>query len=148
MIQVLPIIAAIFWALHYVLFERLLENVSMATFTLISAVIGFSLAFAIASVEGDPISFSPFADNKIILLMVVLMITQVIATLATNYAIKFVSATYAAIGEVSYPLFIPVFGFVLFGWRQWNTDILIGGSLIMVGVYILVHGQFKLTPPG
>jgi len=139
-----PIIAAALYGLGFVLIERAMQSINVATYMFIGGVMGFVIAAALWVFKNEPISFS-FMNEKWTTIAIIVGATAApgLGWLLTTYAIKNVSATYAAFGEVSYPLFAIVFGFLLFGIRYFNWNVLIGGSLIMIGSFILVYGQIR-----
>ena len=57
-------------------------------------------------------------------------------------SIKYINATYAATIEICYVLFVPVFSYIIFGYRNFNLTTLFGGAIIFIGVLIVIRGQY------
>lgn len=45
-----------------------------------------------------------------------------------------------AFAEISYPLFIPIFAYLLFARQELSPSISIGGGLILLGSIIIARG--------
>ena len=57
---------------------------------------------------------------------------------------KNISATYAAIGEISYPIFVALFSYFFFRNRDLDWSMALGGLLIMVGSVIVITDKIKI----
>ncbi len=137
-----PIFAAILWGISYALFEDLLQRISVATLTLAYGVFGIFIALIVACGEKQPIDFKPVLSSfNLFFTLAVFALVSVSATLLTTYATKYVSATYASIGEIAYPIFTVLFVYLIFGVNQLNTWTVIGGLMIMSGICVMILGQ-------
>jgi len=65
------------------------------------------------------------------------------AWLLTSTVTKHISPTYAAIGEVAYPIFVPIFAYLLFREKQWDWSTIAGGGLIFMGLFILIFSKIR-----
>lgn len=137
-----PIFAAILWGVSYALFEDLLNKVSVATITLVYGFLGVFMAFIVGYAEKQPIDFKPILSSfNVFVTLTVFALVSVSATLLTTYATKHISATYASIGEIAYPIFTVLFIYLIYGVNQLNLWTVIGGLLVMSGICVMVFGQ-------
>lgn len=141
----LPIIAAVLWGVCYAFMEQGLNSISVATITFLFGVGSILVSFCIPLFGGEAINFKPLLNKELFIILIVAVLSARIADVATTYAIQNVSATYAALGEISYPLFIPLIAFLAFGHNQLSAHTVIGGLIILTGVTILVYGQMNTS---
>ena len=139
----LPVIAAILWGLCYAFMEQSLKSISVATITLFFGIGSIIASLVIPLFGGSAINIKPLLNKESFLIILVVILSARIADVATTYAIQNVSATYAALGEISYPIFIPIFAYLIFSRNQFNLHTIIGGLIILIGVGILIYGQFN-----
>ncbi|MBL4803809.1 MAG: EamA family transporter [Alphaproteobacteria bacterium] len=140
---ILPIFAAMLYGLAFALMEKALQITNVVTYMLIGSAISIPLVLALVQIKKEPLDFG-FLQNKMDALIVLLaVIAPAAGWFLTAYTIKNVNAGYAAFAEVSYPLFTIIFLFVLFGIKHFEWHLLLGGSLVMLGSFILVMGQMK-----
>ena len=133
----LPIFAAIAWGLHYLFIERSLEQVNAGTFWLLSATVQMILAVCILAFGPESFSVKPVMQHKFFWFFALTILTGVIAEACTLYAIAGNGAAYAAFGELAYPLFILLFGFLIYGQTGLSVMQIIGGGLILLGAVLL-----------
>jgi drug/metabolite transporter (DMT)-like permease len=57
------------------------------------------------------------------------------------FAIGAKNATVASLIEISYPLFVAFFAWLLFRESQLNWSVLIGGAMILGGVFVVWSGN-------
>lgn len=139
-----PLLTAAIWGLSYALAGKAVQEHSFIAFYLYegaaSMLIG-AIAWMFARDPGDMLSPLRMEGDSIYFFGALL--TSAIAGFLTLLVLKHVSPTYAAIGEVAYPLFVPVFAYLLFREKQWDATTVIGGALIFVGLFILIWGQYR-----
>lgn len=139
----LPILSALLWAVSYTFLEETLDATSVATIYLFIGISTCFIAFLLPLLGGEPISMGHLSDKRPLFILLVAIVAAEIAGLATTLAIKNVNATYAAIGEISYPIFIPIIAWFLFQQNQVNFSTVCGGILVILGVAILLVGQMR-----
>lgn len=142
LILFLPILTAAIWGLSYALSGRAVENHSFIAFYIYegtASVLMGLIAWMLVKEPGDILS--PFKTEGLYFFGA--LICSAIAGFFTLLVLKHVSATYAAIGEIAYPLFVPLFAWLLFREKQWDASTVIGGALIFLGLAILIYGQYK-----
>lgn len=138
-----PIVAAILYGLGFSLMDRALQVTNVITFMLVDLLIAIPLILALIKISGEPLSWE-FLNNKTdIAILVAAVAIPTIGWFLTAYTVKNISAGYAAFAEVSYPLFTIIFLFLIFGIRNFDWHLLLGGMLVVTGSFILVLGQLS-----
>ena len=138
--------AALFWGISYVLLEEVFKSVNLATITFVGGAIAILISFVIHKFSAEPITLGPILQNKrILLLFVAMIIFAEAANLVTNIAIRDISAVYAAIGEISYPVFIPLVAWAIFGRSELSTEMIAGGALVIAGAFLLIVSSYSNT---
>jgi|SRR5579885_891276 drug/metabolite transporter (DMT)-like permease len=137
---VYAILAAVLWGLNYAIAERILHNISTVTLLALEMLIG-GLLFLI-------ISYFTHLKTDLYLLSTQLKIfwltlIEIIIVLAANFfivsSIRGKDATVAGIVELIYPLFTILFTWILFRENHVNTQVIIGGGLILLGVFVISY---------
>lgn len=136
----LAVAAAALWGLTYCLDERLLGSLSVPKLYLLHAVSGAVVVATTLWWRGESlrelVRFDGVAQQP--LTVAATMLVSTLASLAIFSSIRVLGASRAALLEISYPLFVVAFGFVLFQHRpQW--PVLAGGLLILLGSAIIVR---------
>ena len=90
------------------------------------------------------IELTPVLQKPIIYYAAFALIAAVMGISCMLFAMKNVSATYAAIGELGYPFFTAVFAYLIFHERQAGLPTMVGGALIFLGCLIVVIGKMKV----
>jgi drug/metabolite transporter (DMT)-like permease len=68
------------------------------------------------------------------------MLVATIAALSILKSIQLLGAQRAAVFEISYPLFVVLFGALLFG-QSVSPRVLIGGLLIFAGAFVIMKSE-------
>ncbi len=141
-----PLIAACFYGLAYVFFEKVIAGINLTTFYFTGATMMMitSICYGLWNHQSVSYAFAKETPSLLVMLVLGVMISS-LGWLFTTHGIKGTSAVYAAMGEISYPLFTVLFAFLLFGVRNWGLTTLLGGAMIMAGSFILVYGQTKAS---
>ena len=138
----LPIIAAVFWGATYVVTEKVFQFVSVPTWLALAGISCIIVALLMPVAGFPAIDFTPVLSEQVLGWVIFGLILARLADVSILSAIKHVNATYAAVGEISYVFFVPVFSFLIFGYRTFNFTTLIGGLVIFAGVVIVIRGQY------
>jgi drug/metabolite transporter (DMT)-like permease len=138
---IFPFLSAALYGLGYVLIERLLKHVPIATFTFFSAITLGIICGLVGFLRKDSFSLDFLSDKKIAWLFVFTIVANAGGWIVTQMALKHTSAEFVSFAELTYPLFTLFFLFVLFNQSQFNWQSLFGGALVMIGAAILVMGQ-------
>lgn len=146
LILLLPILTAILWGLSYALAGKAVETHSFIAFYIYegtaSVVMGL-IAWMLVKEPGDMLS--PFKFDADGIYFFGSLAASAVAGFLTLYVLKHVSPTYAAVGEIAYPLFVPIFAYLLFNQRQWDWPTIVGGTLIFSGLFVMIYGQHKMS---
>ncbi len=139
-----PFISAALYGLGYLMIERFTTNISVTAFLLLSCMVGFFNVCMLWLIKREPIDYTPLLERPS--LLIALIATLIVASsgwMLTNFSIRGTSAAYAAMGEIAYPFFVLLFGFLFFGLRHLDASTMIGGALIFAGSFIMVYGRVK-----
>ncbi|MCA1805896.1 MAG: EamA family transporter [Xanthomonadaceae bacterium] len=74
-------------------------------------------------------------------LIMVIALTSLLGTVFLYLAIGGKSATLAAVIEISYPVFVALFTWLLFREAHINASVVIGGALVFAGVVTIILGN-------
>lgn len=136
---ILAIGASLFWGLSYVSSEQLYKKVSVLTgfglTSLFAAIFVLTLSWLNGSLEKD---FAQISSSKTVFgWLVAAILTTFLAELCIGFSITTKNATLASLIEISYPLFIVLFGWILLRYNYLNTYSVAGGICIMIGVLLV-----------
>jgi len=124
--------------LQYVLLEKLLMRIPSVLFFAISSTVSLLLRWAILAIQKTPLPFkSYFQDTQTLRLIVAVTVLFLIGNVMIVFAIKGKNVTVASLIEISYPLFVVLFGYLLYRNTQLNTGTIIGGVCIFVGIALV-----------
>ncbi len=136
-----PIVAAMFYGMAFIFTEKAMQSINVASYIFLVALVELLLALGLMKFKAEPLTWD-FMQNKIdFTIVLIAVMSPALGWLFTTYAIKNTSAVYAAMGEISYPIFTVLFAFLFFGVRNFDWTVFLGGVLIMAGSFILVYGQ-------
>ncbi len=141
---IFAISASALWGLSYALSEQIYKYASIYTTLAIDTLI-ISIAFFIAAyVKGvlrvDLVAIT--TSSKVFWLFAAGVIVFAAAELLIALSITSKNATLAGLVEMSYPIFIALFTFLIFREEHLNVGTAIGGFLIFSGVaavYVFNH---------
>ena len=132
------IFAAILWGFNYALAERILHSISPISLLALEMLAGaffFSIISYFTTMKRD---FHILATDSSVLWFTLAEIAVVIlASYFIVSSIRFKNATVAGIVELIYPLFTILFTWFLFSESHLSLSVIIGGSLILIGVLII-----------
>jgi drug/metabolite transporter (DMT)-like permease len=131
--------ASLLWGLTYTLDEQIYKYVSVTTSLAVASFVTFLATIAYSYFSGVLIQdITIVALSKRALWYVLFgVLTFLAAELFIGFSISHKNATLAGLIEISYPLFIAVFSYVLFREQQTSLATFIGGILIFFGVLII-----------
>ncbi len=130
--------AAVIWGLHYPLVDNALKRLSpigvlMLTaipILLVSVLFNRQLIADYQAIKG--------MDWGSRLLVVALSVTSMLGSLLLYLSISSRNATLASVIEISYPVFVVVFSYLLFRQAHLNVSVLVGGALVFAGVTLII----------
>ncbi|MFA6256481.1 MAG: EamA family transporter [Candidatus Absconditabacterales bacterium] len=136
---VYSLIVAVTRGVNYALLDKLLINMPIIILCLGCSLLN-SLFFGIIFFLGKyNLNFKKyFQDTHTIRLFILVTVLFLIGNALILVAIKNKNATVASLIEISYPIFVVIFSYLLFKNTNLNTGTIFGGLLIIAGV-ILVY---------
>lgn len=135
----LAVAAAVLWGLLYVLDERLLAGMSIYRLYFLHSLAGVAIAGTVLLAQGEsPASLLRFTWPGVGLpLVLATMAVVALACLAIFASIQALGASRAAVLEISYPLFVAIFAWLLYR-HPVPWPVIIGGIFIFIGSAIIV----------
>jgi drug/metabolite transporter (DMT)-like permease len=135
---VFAILAAILWGFNYALAEKILHSISTVTLLALEMFAGAIFFIVIACFTTMKKDLNVLMTEPRVLWLTILEIAVVIfASFFIVSSIRFKNATVAGIIELIYPLFTILFTWYLFHESHVNLPVIIGGSLIFIGVIVI-----------
>jgi drug/metabolite transporter (DMT)-like permease len=137
---ILSLLASFFWGLLYVLRGQIYSKISIYTSISISAFFVFVVALIISLSSGNfHKDIVAIASSKQLLLYVIsAMAILLLAEIFIASSIVAKNATLAGLIEVSYPIFIALFSYILYK-NQVSLQTIIGGACIFIGIFIVYY---------
>lgn len=130
--------AAVIWGVHYPLIDFALRRVSLVTVLLLTALPIVLLApFFHRALLADVAALQRMGtgDRATVLS---LALTSLLGSVLLFVSIVGKNATLASVIEISYPVFVALFAFLLFRQVHVNASVLAGAALVFAGVMIIV----------
>jgi drug/metabolite transporter (DMT)-like permease len=134
---VYALLAAIGWGLVYALEQRVLTHFSPALVLVVNSVCALIILVPFVLLRGE-IGVLAKAGSSSLWLLLGVSVLAALTNLLILVSIKELNAPTAAIIEVSYPIFVAVASYFLFGFRP-TPALLVGGALIMAGVIVIIY---------
>ncbi len=134
------LLAAVLWGLAYTFSERLLKTGISPAFLMLSIeALTLPIILAIVLKSGNlQEQISILFSNKAAIFMCVFMAFAIIGgNLLILYSMSEKNATITSLIEISYPLFVFIFSWIIFREIQINWQQAIGGLLIFIGVVVI-----------
>ncbi|MFM7159678.1 MAG: EamA family transporter [Planctomycetaceae bacterium] len=143
----LAVLASALWGLTYCLDERILQSQSIYRLYYLHTVGGVVLTAPLLWWQGEslwPWAISTPVDSQpasaTVGLMLFTMLIATVAALSILKSIELLGAQRAAVFEISYPLFVVLFGALLFRHAV-SPRVLIGGALIFAGALVIMKSE-------
>jgi drug/metabolite transporter (DMT)-like permease len=130
--------AALMWGIHYPLVDHALKRVSLVTVLLLTALpIVLVAVFAARDIAADyaALRTMPWTDQ---LAIFGLAVTSFGGTVLLYLSITGKNATLASLIEISYPVFVALFAYLLFRQIHFNANVILGAVLVFAGVGIII----------
>ncbi len=136
---IFALLASAFWGITYVVNEQVFKHISVTTaFAVDFLVIGLlALVWGLhtGEIKADARTISSSGEVSWLVLsgIAVLLIAEIFIALS----IVNKNATLAGLIEITYPLFIALFAYILFRESQLTLMTALGGLLILSGVFVV-----------
>lgn len=136
----LALSASLFWGLSYVFNEEIYKHMSVFTaLSIMSFAIFIATAFmAYVTDNLKPDLVALATSKRLVWYLVGGIMALLIAELFIGFSITAKNATLAGLIEISYPIFIALFSFILFR-SVVNLPTMLGGMIIFVGVFVIYY---------
>lgn len=133
--------AAITWGIHYPLLDFALKRLSVYGVLLLTVLpVFFLMPLFMRELASDIDSFGllPVKEQWTILAVAV---TSTIGAFLLFLSINSKNATLTSLIEISYPVFVIFFAYLLFKQFHANLSVMIGGLLILLGAIIIIYNN-------
>ncbi len=130
--------ASLFWGIGYVLNEEIYKKISLYSYLAIASFVVFLISLLIAyfnnSIKSDFIEI--ISSKRTLLYVLGGIVTLVIAEFSIGSAIVAKNAVLSSLIELSYPVFIALFSYLLFR-NNITISTVVGGIIVIFGVFII-----------
>ena len=130
--------AALVWGVHYPLVDYALKRISVFSVLLLTAVpVLLLLPWYQRTLKNDIVVWQglPWSERLPIL---AIAITSLLGAVLLYVSISGKNATLASLIEISYPVFVALFAYLLFRELHVNASVLIGAALVFSGVALII----------
>jgi drug/metabolite transporter (DMT)-like permease len=133
--------AALMWGVHYPLVGFALQRISLIGVLLISVVPVFFLApFFSAQLNADMQNFRGLPASEQLMVSVI-GFTSLAGAAFVYLAISSKNATLASLIEITYPVFVALFSYLMFRHVQVNASVIIGGLMVIAGAGLIIYNN-------
>jgi drug/metabolite transporter (DMT)-like permease len=130
--------AALVWGIHYPLVDHALKRISLVSVLLLTAAPVLLVApFFHRTIAADYAAWSAM-EAGVKGTVLALALTSLAGSVLLFLSIAGKNATLASLIEISYPVFVAVFAFVLFREVQISRSVVVGGLLVFAGVATII----------
>jgi len=140
----LPLVAACGTGLNYAMNGRIMQTISMPTWICLWGITALVYGLSLHFLTPMKIDFAAALTKPVIFYIMISLVASMTAWITMLFVLKNISATYAAIGEISYPFFTALFTYLLFQSRELDMPMAIGGLLIMIGSIVVISDKIKI----
>lgn len=130
--------AALTWGVHYPLVGFALTRISLFSVLLISVLPIFLLVpFYFNQVASDVGTLQQLPAREQMMIMVI-GITSLLGAAFVFLAIGSKNATLASLIEITYPVFVAFFSYVIFKHVHVNASVILGAVMVMAGATLII----------
>ncbi len=132
--------ASLFWGLTYVFNEQVYKKISVFTSLGIASLVIFIITIFISYFSGNlkPDILSIASSKQLLYYVIGGIIVLLIAELFIGFSITSKNATLAGLIEISYPIFIALFSYLLFKDKI-TIPTVVGGMIVFFGIFIIYY---------
>ena len=130
--------AALVWGVHYPLVDHALKKLSLVSVLLLTALPIVVLALLFHRTLAADYAVWTTLDTGPRIRVLALALTSLLGSVLLFLSIAGKNATLASLIEISYPMFVAVFAWLLFREAHVNTSVIIGGLLVFAGVAMII----------
>ena len=133
--------AALVWGIHYPLVDFALKRVSVFSVLLLS-VLPVLLLMPVflrdLARDLDTVRALPGAEQAMI---AVIGLTSLLGAVLLYLSIAGKNATLASLIEITYPVFVAFFAYVMFRHIHLNASVIVGGLLVIAGAGLIIYNN-------
>ncbi len=130
---------AVVWGIHYNLISKAMTVASpMTVYAIPNVLLIASLPFWYKLLVADVQSILA-APGEIKAAVGAMMVTSILGSVVVYKAVHMSNATLASLIEITYPIFVAIFGIILFQQNHLSWPIVVGGLLIMTGTGVIIY---------
>lgn len=138
---ILSFTASLLWGITYAIDEYIFNKISVISSLsfgcLCTFIVTLFIAYSSGVLEKD---LKTVSSSKDLLFFIILgTITFILAEIVIGLSISTKNATLAGLIEVSYPLFIVLFTYLIFKKDHVNLSTIVGGLFIFVGIFTIYY---------
>ncbi len=130
--------AALVWGVHYPLVDHALKKLSLVSVLLLTALPIVVLALFFHRTLAADYAVWTTLDTGPRIRVLALALTSLLGSVLLFLSIAGKNATLASLIEISYPVFVALFAWLLFREIHVNTSVIIGGLLVFAGVAMII----------
>ncbi len=133
--------AALVWGIHYPLVDFALKRVSIFGVLLLSVlpiVLLMPIFLRDLARDLDAVRTLPGAEQGMI---AAIGLTSLLGAVLLYLSIASKNATLASVIEITYPVFVAVFAYVIFRQVHLNASVVIGGLMVMAGAGLIIYNN-------
>ncbi|MHB1142983.1 MAG: EamA family transporter [Sulfuricaulis sp.] len=130
--------AALVWGVHYPLVDHALKKLSLVSVLLLTALPIVVLALFFHRTLAADYAVWTTLDTGPRIRVLALALTSLLGSVLLFLSIASKNATLASLIEISYPVFVALFAWLLFRELHINTSVIIGGLLVFAGVAMII----------
>jgi drug/metabolite transporter (DMT)-like permease len=131
--------AAIVWGIHYPLIDFAMKRLSVYGVLLISVLpVLFLMPVFLRDLARDVDTFKLLPTNEQ-WLVAAIGLTSTLGAVLLYLSVSSKNATLASIIEITYPVFVVLFAYLLFRQVHINTSVILGGLMILVGAGMIIY---------
>ena len=133
--------AALIWGVHYPLVDFALKRISVFS-VLLLAVLPVLLLMPVflrdVAHDLDTVRALPVRHQAMI---AAIGITSLLGAVLLYISIEGKNATLASLIEITYPVFVAFFSYVMFRHVHLNASVIVGGLLVMAGAGLIIYNN-------
>lgn len=133
--------AALIWGIHYPLVDFALKRVSVYSvllLTVLPVLLLMPLFMRDLAHDLDTVAALPRADQGLI---AAIGLTSLLGAVLLYLSIAGKNATLASLIEITYPVFVVMFAYLLFRQIHLNASVIIGGLLVIAGAALIIYNN-------
>ncbi|MBW2305523.1 MAG: DMT family transporter [Deltaproteobacteria bacterium] len=143
--DLLALLGALLMTFYLLAGRRLRQRFSLLTY--ISVVYGMAAVLLLGMCLITGASFYPYSGWTYLMLVLLALGPQLIGHSSFNWALRHVTASFVAVAILGEPVGATLLAYLILGETllpsQW-----IGGSLVLIGIYLCARGESNLQAPG